>query len=123
MLHAVVHQRINFIGFVEYGIDPQQGTAGPYIGRGVVAENHHALVWFTLLAGREHTEAAALAQEEIHDGDVPFPRIGRKPCGAFCFCFGNAHGFNFRKLSEGVDEVLSDRGVVFYDVCAQFHSV
>ena len=121
MLHAVVHQGIDLVGLVEHRIHTQLRTAHAHIRRGVVAQHHHLLPRPTRTASRQHTQPAALPQEQIDDGQVPFLGVGGQPVRALVFRFCHAHCFHRRQLLQGPDQVLADGGVVFNNVGAQFH--
>ena len=83
---AVVHQRIDLRRLVEHGIRAELGTAPAHVARGVVAQHDHALARAALAGGLDDVEAAALAQEQVHDSQVP-GLVLRQPALALVFRF------------------------------------
>ena len=121
LLYAIVHQRINFIGFVKYRIHPQLGAAHAHVRRSIIAQDHYTLMRMACAARSQHSQAAALTQKKVNDGQIPLGFILCKPQFAFILGFCNAYGLNESKLFQSSNEVLSNSGVVFNDVGFKFH--
>ena len=121
MLYAVVHQGIDFVGFVEHRIHAQLGAAHPDVGGGIVAQHHHLLVRPAVAAGGQHAQATALAQEQVHDGQVPLLLVAGEPALALVFGLRHPHRLDGCQFFQSTDEVLADGGIVFNDVRAEFH--
>ena len=121
LLDAVVHQRVDLVGFVEHRIGPQRSTAGTDVGRGVVAQHHQLLAGRPLAAGGQHTQPAALLEEEVDDGQVPALGVAGQPLFAIVFGFGAAGSLDAGQFFQRADQVLADGRVVFDDVGSQSH--
>lgn len=70
----------------------------------------------------QHAQAGALAQEHIHDDQVPVLRVGLQPLAGSGFAVGHAHGLHGGQLLQRADQVLADGGVVFDEEGAELHS-
>jgi hypothetical protein len=75
-------------------------------------------------AGRQHTQAAALAQEKIHDGQVPLTAVGSShSLPSSSVSAANPTASTDAKFFQSPDQVFSDGGVVFNNIGAEFHSL
>ena len=77
LLYAIVHQRVNFIGFIKHRIHTQLRATHAHVWGCIIAQNHNALVRLARSAGRQHTQTTALAQEQIDNRKIPLGRVLR----------------------------------------------
>jgi two-component system invasion response regulator UvrY len=121
LLDAIVHQGVDFIGFVEDRIDAQLGATLANVGRGVVAQHHHFLPGRAIPAGGQHPQATSLFQKQVNNRQIPIPAVLRQPGLAFVFGFSGAYGINACQFLKCPDQVFTNGGIVFYDVRFQSH--
>ncbi len=121
LLKAVGHQGVNFIGLVEDSVHTQLGATQTNVCSSVVAQHNDLLICAATLAGLQNPEPGALLKKKVNDGQVPQILILGEPLPAFEFGFRRANCLDAGQLFEGVDQVLSDRGVVFDNKSLQSH--
>lgn len=120
--HAEIEQCIDFIGLIKNCVHTEFLATLSHIQRGVIAQHNHALVRLPVLARCNHTQPAALAQEQIYDSQIPVIGGICQPGRSFCFSLCIANWCNVRKLQQSLDEIFTDRGIVFHEECSKCHS-
>ena len=74
-----------------------------------------------MLKACDDAETAALAQEQVHDDQIPGVRVLAEP--AYSIGFGLCHPdrFHIGKLRHRRNQVVANRGIVFNKKGTQFH--
>lgn len=111
--HAVVEQGVNFIRFVEHGIHPQLLAAAAYVQGSVIAQNNHPLVRFAVFASCHDTQTTTLAKKQVNNRQIPIMGRLREPLDTCSFSFCIANGHHVRKFLQCLNQVLTNRRVVF----------